>query len=74
MYDVLISILKLFTFFTDDQITWSQIICREVIKSCMLALGTKEKIDKKFIIALIYGKIKSKIQSNFRYIIKSHYT
>jgi len=56
MFEVVISILKLFTFFTDDQTTWSQIICREVVRASLISLQTKEKIDKKFIIALLYGK------------------
>jgi hypothetical protein len=48
-------IIKTLTFFSDDQITWSQIICRDVIKGCMMCLSTRDSIEKKFILALLNG-------------------
>jgi hypothetical protein len=41
------------TYFSNDEVGWSQIICRDVVKGCMMALQTKSKLEKKFILALL---------------------
>ena len=46
-------IIKILTFFSEDEVTWSQIICRDVIKGCMMSLSTRDPIEKKFILALL---------------------
>jgi hypothetical protein len=51
--ETVIQLIKVLTYFSNDNLTWSQIICRDVIKACLFALGTKEKIDKKFVLALL---------------------
>lgn len=51
--EAVIQIIKILTFFSDDQTTWSQIICRDVIKGCMMCLSTRDIIEKKFILALL---------------------
>ena len=51
--DTIIQVIKVLTYFSNDHLLWSQIICRDVIKGCMMALATKERIEKKFILALI---------------------
>lgn len=33
--DIVIQMIKVLTFFTDDETNWSQIICREVVKACI---------------------------------------
>lgn len=53
--ETVMHIIKTLTFFSDDQITWSQIICRDVIKGCMMCLSTRDSIEKKFILALLNG-------------------
>lgn len=52
--DGVIHIIKLFSFFSGDQISWSQIIVREVVKGALTALLSKDKIEKKFTLALLY--------------------
>ena len=51
--ETVVQAIKVLTYFSNDHLMWSQIICREVIKGCLFALSTKEKIDKKFVIALL---------------------
>lgn len=51
--EVVMQIIKTLTFFSDDQITWSQIICRDVIKGCLMCISTRDAIEKKFILALL---------------------
>lgn len=51
--EAVMQIIKILTFFSDDQTTWSQIICRDVIKGCMMCLSTRDIIEKKFTLALL---------------------
>lgn len=51
--EVVMQVIKILTFFSDDQVAWSQIICRDVIKGCMMCLSTRDLIEKKFILALL---------------------
>jgi len=55
--ETVLQIIKTLTFFSDDQVTWSQIICRDVVKGCMMCLSTRDAIEKKFILALLNGKL-----------------
>lgn len=52
-FDTVIEVIKILTFFTDDEVTWSQIICRDVIKGCMMCLSTRDPIEKKFVLAVL---------------------
>ena len=51
--EAVMQIIKILTFFSEDEVTWSQIICRDVIKGCMMCLSTRDDIEKKFILALL---------------------
>ena len=55
--DTVMQIIKTLTFFTDDQVTWSQIICRDVVKGCLMCLSTRDAIERKFILALLNGRL-----------------
>jgi len=69
--DTVMQIIKTLTFFTDDQVTWSQIICRDVIKGCLMCLSTRDAIERKFILALLNGKF-CFINDHCRYFCESH--
>jgi len=51
---VVLEIVKLFTFFTDDQTTWSQIIVRDVLRAALLGMQVKNKLYRKFILSMIH--------------------
>lgn len=51
--DLVIQVIKVLTFFSNDEVAWSQIICRDTIKACLMALQTKSRLEKKFILALL---------------------
>ena len=55
--ETVMQIIKTLTFFSDDQVSGSQIICRDVVKGCMMCLSTRDAIEKKFILALLNGKL-----------------
>jgi hypothetical protein len=33
--EVVVDIIKVLTFYTEDEVTWSQIICRDVVRGCL---------------------------------------
>ena len=53
--------LKAFTFFSDDQVTWSQIVMRDLIRGALLALESRSKVHKKFVLAYLNDISKSPI-------------
>lgn len=70
--DVVIQVVKLLTFFSDDEVQWSQIICREVVKGCLASLATKDNIEKKFVLGLLCGNLTNYLDL-YRYFVKSHH-
>jgi len=54
---------------------WSQIVCREVVRGCMAGMLSNDKMEKKFVIALLYGKnFKMDKMSLYRYMSMSNYS
>jgi hypothetical protein len=54
--DTLVQIAKVLTFFSRDEQLWSQIICRDVVRGCIQGLATKDRVEKKFLLSVLYGK------------------